>query len=95
MDTVLYTYIKNRRGTVGVVLASKNANGKIGIGWSRCNVNKGDTFKKEHALKIALGRAEKGSVDPVPHSMFDAIATMQKRAKKYFKDCVVHTVVGS
>jgi hypothetical protein len=92
MDTVIYTYIKNRRGTVGVVLASKKANGKVGIGWSRCAVNRGDNFNKETALKIALGRAEKGSVDMPPHSMFKVIASMEDRAKRYFKDAEMQTI---
>jgi hypothetical protein len=89
MNTVIYSFIKNKRGTVGVVLASKRPNGKVGIGWSRCAVNRGDNFKKEIALKIALGRAEKGMIDMPPHSMLDSINRMQARAAKYFKDCEV------
>jgi hypothetical protein len=93
MDTLIYTFIKNKkRGTVGVVLASKKSNGHIGIGWSRCNVNQGDTFKKETALKIARGRAEKGTCDYPPHSMLGAIAVMQGRAAHYFKDCNVDVI---
>ena len=92
MDTVIYSFIKNKRGTVGVVLASKKSNSKVGIGWSRCAVNRGDTFNKETALKIALGRAEKGAINLPPHSMFDSINAMQARATKYFKGCEVQTI---
>lgn len=92
MDTVIYSFVKNKRGTVGVVLASRKTNGKVGIGWSRCAVNRGDNFKKETALKIALGRAEKGTIDAPPHSLFKPIAAMEKRAAKYFKDCEVQAI---
>lgn len=92
MDTVIYSFVKNKRGTVGVVLASKKADGKVGIGWSRCAVNRGDNFDKATALKIALGRAEKGAMDIPPNSLLKQIDFMQERATRYFKDCKVDVI---
>jgi len=92
METVIYKFIKNKRGTVGVVLASKKANGKIGLGWSRCNVTAGDKFNKETGLKIAAGRAEKGAFDPPPQSLLEPLAFMKSRAVKCFKGCEVEPI---
>ena len=106
MDTIIYTFVNKHSASaieknpalnadnpkVGCVVASKKSPGTVGIGWSRCAVNRGDNFNKEIAFNIALGRANKGTVDLPPHSMFNAIETMQHRAIKYFKDCDVNII---
>ena len=58
---MIYSYVRDKdRRKIGVVVAvAKNA-----LGWSLCH--KGlDKFDKEFGLKIAVGRAEKGSYAPV------------------------------
>jgi hypothetical protein len=106
MNTVIYSFIKKHSVSaieknpalnadnpmVGCIVASKKASGNVGIGWSRCAVNRGDTFKKEIALKIALGRAEMGAMDIPPNSLLKQIEFMQERAARYFKDCKVDII---
>lgn len=107
MDTIIYKFVhrfspaelkKNptrhtRNPIVGVVCASKKDNGKVGIGWSRCNRLAGDTFNKNTGLKIALGRAEKGtSRDEPPFTMLPEIEIMQNRAKDFFVGCEVEHI---
>jgi hypothetical protein len=106
MDTVIYSFIKKHSRSaieknpalnannpmVGCIVASKKPSGKVGIGWSRCAVTRGDNFKKEIALKIALGRAEKGTIDVPPNSMLKAIVAMEDRAARYFKDSEVQII---
>jgi hypothetical protein len=89
METTIFKVLRNQHGPVGIVLAAKNPlTGKVGIGWSRCNVNAGEKFDKARGIKMATGRAlMRGGVDPLPQSMHAEYATMVKRAVRYFKDC--------
>lgn len=106
MDTVIYSFVKKHSASalkrnpalhtnnpvVGVILASKRSDNTVGIGWSRCAVNRGDNFNKERGLQIALGRAEHGAVDCPPSSMFKVIEAMEARAAKYFKGSEVRSL---
>ena len=44
-------------------------------------------------LKIALGRAEKGSTNILPYSLFGEVQTIQRRAKDFFEGCEVEEIV--
>lgn len=86
-NNVIYQFVHNRRRQkVGVVLAKKNDNGLVGIGWSLCNPK--DSFNKDHAISIAEGRAEKwGGCDVIPHSIRNDVDVIFNRASRYFKNC--------
>ena len=85
-NTVIYQFVHNRRRQkVGVVLAKKLADGRVGFGWSLCNPK--DEFKKEHAISIASGRAENfGGIDNMPRSIYGDYNVIVDRAKRYFKN---------
>ena len=93
MNNTLIEFIhKNSKGTkgplVGVIAAAlfEHEKGKttIGIGWARAR-NGIDGFNKQRALTIALGRAKKGTNDPIPHSLRGHYEKMMERALRYFK----------
>lgn len=79
---MLTEFIKDKRGNrVGVVVAiDKNA-----IGWSVVNTKLGDEYSEKTAMNIAIGRAEKGSVDKKPSKAIPIIEKMKQRAERYFK----------
>lgn len=87
----LIEYRRDRRNRkVGVVVAYRHPEtGDPVVGWSLCHT-KLEPFNKAVGLKKAIDRAE--PVDPalvawrysVPHSMRDAVASMKKRANKFF-----------
>lgn len=88
-NSVIYQFVHNRRRQkVGVVLAKKLGNNSVGLGWSLCNPR--DEFNKQHAINIALGRAENGGgVDPIPRSVSKDFNVIIDRASRYFKGCLV------
>lgn len=61
MQDRLIKYVRDWSGNkVGCVVAVKNVfSGIVFIGWSQCHPS--DTFDKEKAVEIAIGRAIKGS----------------------------------
>jgi hypothetical protein len=87
LKNTIYKFIKNRRGDrIGVVLATKHENGGGGflLGWSLCK--KSDTFDKQLALNIAIGRALKYSSKRLPISLENEYDDMTHRAIQYFKE---------
>lgn len=85
---MLIRYIRSRKTgeKIGVVVAIEVDK----IGWAK--KNKKDKFSRDFALKVASGRAEKGSKTPLPFRsdeydmQFDeAIEKMKIRAAKYYK----------
>lgn len=87
MNALISSRILNRKHQrVGVVVAVKDPLTKqVNIGWSLC-FSKKDTFDNNLGMTIALGRADHGSTDPVPHSIRGEVNRMIDRAKRYFKD---------
>lgn len=93
MKNVLIEFIhKNSKGTkgpiVGVIVANVHEHEKgkktIGLGWARAHTGV-DEFDKQRALTIALGRAEKGTNDEIPHSLRGHYHKMMDRALRYYK----------
>ncbi len=86
---VRYARDKNNQ-KIGVVVAL----GKGKIGWSSCyqgneqdwNAPPADKFNKELGLKIAIGRAEKGSRKRIPDVLLRSIVESYQSAELYFKD---------
>jgi hypothetical protein len=86
MNTELVEYVKDRHGNrVGVVVAIKHPELGFCVGWSKCALNRGDTFDKKKALLIARGRANNGSTALVPFAVEPVIEHMLDRARRYFK----------
>lgn len=89
-NTTIFQYVRNRRRQkVGVVVALKRADDTIGFGYSLCALNKGDTFDRETALNIALGRAENFphfKCNDIPQSVEADWSEIYDRACRYFKN---------
>jgi hypothetical protein len=85
----IHKYVKNRKEQlVGCVVAVGNGE----IGWSMCNFSQGDTFSKQRALDIALGRAYIGSQKEIPHTLRKDFEYMKERSVRYFKQNETATV---
>jgi len=83
---MLVQYLRDKKGrrtgvVVGIFLSLSN---EISVGWSKCNM-KLDKFDKGLGIRIAVGRAEKGSETPCPDSMQELMNNMYYRASRYFK----------
>ena len=78
---MIYSYVRDKdRCRIGVVVALNRET----LGWSLCH--KGlDKFDRDLGLKIAVGRAEKGSYVSIPACVKPTISKVQERAKRYFK----------
>jgi len=68
------------------IIAARNDNGLIRIGWSQCDESSGDKFSLETALLWARSRM----LEPkdVPPHLVKSVEAMKIRAKKYFKNCI-------
>ena len=84
MNTLI-TYTRNPRNNQlnGCVVAVGDCDTGFRVGWSLCRKN--DTFSKETARNIAIARACKGSVVPIPFSLHTEYDAMVERGKRYFK----------
>lgn len=83
----IYTRDKHNQKT-GCLVALKNTNDVVGIGFSKCC--KDDKFDKKRATDLAVKRAEliasgKRSCS-VPHSMREDYLNMAERARRFYKD---------
>ena len=77
---MLVRYVKNEDNQkIGVVVAL----GKGQIGWSRCQGP--DVFDKELGLKIAIGRAKKGSRKRIPDVLLRTVVDSYRAAEVHFK----------
>jgi hypothetical protein len=89
-NNVIFQYVRNRRRQkVGVVVAVKRNDGLVGFGYSLCAQNLGDTFNRETALNIALGRADNFphfECNEIPRSVEKDWTEIYNRAVRYFKD---------
>ena len=90
-NNTIFQYVRNRRRQkVGVVVAVKRNDNKVGFGYSLCDTNRGDKFNPELALNIALGRAENfpNFQGMIPYSVHNDWAEIVNRSERYFKDCL-------
>lgn len=53
----------------GVLVAGRNSDGKLCIGWSYTNTKAGDRFKKARGIAIATARIEVGTDQVIPHEV--------------------------
>ncbi len=86
MTNIIYTFKKSPKNgeIIGCVVAKKiEGSLHFGVGWSK--VCKRDKFDKALGLKIAQGRAEKGSIVNVPDCLSLDLEIMTSRAMRYFK----------
>ena len=102
MQTELKSYIRNKKKTpIGMVIAKKNSNGKVSVGWSLCR--KTDKYDNEtgyvkashnqymldgHSFTPAtypVKNSSKVSLVFVPHTAYKTVCNMIQRSIKYFK----------
>jgi len=91
-NNTIFQYVRNRRRQkVGVVVAVKRNDNRVGLGYSLCAVNRGDTFNPELALNIALGRAENFPYfeGDIPDSVENDWSEILHRSERYFKDAKI------
>lgn len=86
MQNEIYQYVMRRRGRttkrIGVI-AARNDNGIIRIGWSQCNEDAGDVFDAENGL--AWARSRMICPETIPPHMAREVEAMKERAVRYFK----------
>lgn len=81
---------ENYPGPIGVTVALWDGE-KVRYGYSRVNLNAGDTFNRKQALDMAVGRALIQHLEPpfddksVPHTVKPELQRIYGRAKNYFK----------
>jgi len=87
----IFKYITGKHGQrIGVILGCVKNNEKVfNIGWSLRDRKDPVRFDNDKALKIAFGRAVKGSNVPLPHSIEIEYLRFSDRCFKYFKGCVM------
>ena len=80
-------YLRNKkRVPYGVLVAVKDESNKYSFGYSVCS--KEDSFSKDRALNIAIGRATEKSADcaeSLPHAVRKAAPAFFDRCKRYYK----------
>jgi hypothetical protein len=88
----IHQYVKNRNKVSGVVVAVVDpaVTSRVFVGWSSCARSKGDIFDKDRGLQIAVDRALKGTKIDMPRYLESDFLYMADRARRYFKDKVVH-----
>lgn len=92
MKTHIHQYIRDGDGhPYGVVVASKQDDGTINLGYSLCHKNDRNNFDKKLGLQIALNRANSGIHYEFPSSKtkYDTIMkyfnSISDKAMSYFK----------
>jgi hypothetical protein len=91
-NNTIFQYVRNRRREkVGVVVATRRSDNTVGLGFSLCATNRGDTFNPATALEIAVGRAENFPhfKATLPQSVKADWDIIYDRACRYFKGCEV------
>ena len=86
---MLIKYHRDSKGNpLGCVVARKDEQGDIHIGFSLCN--KKDTFCKEKGRSIAIARSyHMGANTTVPDTLVPTVNHMIERAHKYFNKAVI------
>jgi hypothetical protein len=85
MKTELVQYVRKNGNLIGAVVGVKIDSQSFGVGWSQCNINKGDIFDKNRALIIARGRAIKGTSSSMPINVREIYSHMVERCNRYFQ----------
>lgn len=79
---------KSRNTRIGVLVA-KNVQGEVHFGWSRCNVDAGDTFNHVEGFEQALKNL--GKPLPISFSRRKQINNFRARAARYFQNLPIPT----
>jgi hypothetical protein len=92
MTNELIRYVRVKRGSKkgqprGVVMARKDADGKVRVGWSFANLKKGDRFDKKVGILLARGRATQMIPDgaTIPRDVQPELEKISYRSVRYFK----------
>jgi hypothetical protein len=78
------------RRRIGYVIAAKDADGLINIGWSKCASH--DAFDLDLARQIAFGRLVTGTDTPLPACFKKFMPEFILRCKKYFQSNAVQEI---
>ena len=78
---------ETRRKKIGYVVAGKDDEGTIFIGWSKCTAH--DAFNTQLAKEIAFGRLMTGTDTPLPAAFKNFLPDFILRCKKYFQSDVI------
>lgn len=76
-------YNNTHRRKIGYIVAGKDENGMIELGWSKCASH--DTFDSDLAREIAYGRLSSGTNKPLPAAFKTFMPEFVLRCKKYFQ----------
>ncbi len=80
-------YRKGRWNRIGVIIGTLDSDGKIRVGWSKCNLKAGDGFNKKYGIEVAYNRAiGKDKTPPVPRGNIHQIRSFYGRCLMYFCD---------
>lgn len=81
-----YVRGKNRK-KLGLMVAYPDGDGKVKIGFSKCHPRL-DSFNKEMAHDLAIGRAERNQdiLPNVPNSDLPELWYFVNRCRRYYKD---------
>lgn len=88
-DTILTTYIKDKKGLVAVMVAVRpNDDSYVYFGWAKYHRTKEKkAFNKKRGRSIAIERAKKNKVYTMPYIIDANLDNFIERATKYFQDC--------
>jgi len=95
MTNELVAYARTENGVpTGALVAQKDDENTVLIGWSGYKDDDPRPFTKEEALRIARDRIVKGTNKTVPRRMRPMLPDFEDRCRAYFRtDCVI--VVGN
>lgn len=83
----LIQYIRDKKNRkVGILLAYKDADGELMIGWSKCNMKR-DRFNRDLAITKAFDRREPNSIhfpDNLPQSLRETYESFCNRCVRFF-----------
>ena len=81
----IHSYIRKHKKPIGLILATVH-DGNICMGWSKTNIEAGDTFDRQKGIQFALERALDQELKPPAQILKSKHwRRMKIRAERYFK----------